>query len=91
MALGQNVCLDESSDEFGMGHVWSKTRSLGQTLEKVYVRSKGHIFSPIIMKLSQNFSLMKTRTSLKMGHVGKKKKKKTKSLGKILEKTLCTL
>ena len=34
-----------------MGHVRSKTRSLGQILEKPCVRSRGHIFSPIIMKL----------------------------------------
>ena len=37
-----------------MGHVGSKTRSLGQILEKANVRSKGHIFSPIIMKLGKN-------------------------------------
>ena len=33
-----------------MEHVWSKTRSLGQTLEKPSVCSIGHIFSTIIMK-----------------------------------------
>ena len=37
-----------------MGHVGSKTRSPGQILEKACVRSKGHIFSPINMKLGQN-------------------------------------
>ena len=42
---------------FKMGHVRSKTRSLGQILEKHCVRSRGHIFSPIIMKLSQNVCL----------------------------------
>ena len=40
-----------------MGHVGSKTRSLGQTLEKPGVCSRGHIFSPIITKLSQNVCL----------------------------------
>ena len=40
-----------------MGHVWSKTRSLGQILEKPCVRSGGHIFSPITMKLCQNVGL----------------------------------
>ena len=39
------------------GHVWSKTRSLGQMLEKPCVCSRGHIFNPIIMKLGQNFCL----------------------------------
>ena len=37
-----------------MGYVRSKTRSLGQSLEKPCVCSIDHIFSPIIMKLGQN-------------------------------------
>ena len=37
-----------------MGHVGSKTMSLGQILEKPCVHFRGYIFSPIIMKLSQN-------------------------------------
>ena len=40
-----------------MGHVRSKTKSLGQMLEKTYVCSRGHIFSLIIMKLGQNVCL----------------------------------
>ena len=40
-----------------MGHGGSKTRSQGQIFEKAYVRSRGHIFSPIIMKHGQNFCL----------------------------------
>ena len=40
-----------------MGHVGSKTRSLGQILEKPCVRCRGHIFSTIIMKLGQNICL----------------------------------
>ena len=67
-----------------MDHVGSKTRSLNQILEKPCVRSRGHNFSPIIMKLIvvRMFVLMKSWTSLKMGHV----RPKTRSLGKILEK-----
>ena len=42
-----------------MGHVWSKTSSLGQILEKPCVHSRGHIFSPIIMELGQNVCLDK--------------------------------
>ena len=42
-----------------MSHVEQKTRSLGQILEKPCVRSRGHIFSPIIMKLGQNVFLDK--------------------------------
>ena len=37
-----------------MGHVGSKTRSIGQILEKPCLRSVGHIFSLIIIKLCQN-------------------------------------
>ena len=40
-----------------MGHVRSETRSLGQILEKPCVRSRGHIFSLIVIKLGQNVSL----------------------------------
>ena len=51
-------------------------QKLGQILEKLL----GHIFIPI-MKLRM-FVLMKSETSLKMGHVGSK----TRSLDQILEK-----
>ena len=40
-----------------MGHVGPKTRSPGQMLEKPYLRSRGHIFSLIIMKLDQHVCL----------------------------------
>ena len=40
-----------------MGDVGSKIRSLGQILEKPCVRSRGHIFNPIIMKRCQNVCL----------------------------------
>ena len=36
------------------GHVGSETRSLAQILGKPCVRSRGHIFIPIIMKLGKN-------------------------------------
>ena len=49
--LGQNVCLDKILDELKMGQVGSKSRSLGQILEKPCVRFRGHIFTPIIIKL----------------------------------------
>ena len=52
--------LDKISDEFELGHVGSKTRSQGPMLEKPCVRSTGHAFSPIIMKLGQNFFTMKS-------------------------------
>ena len=59
MKLGQNVCLDEISDKFEKGHFGSKTRSLGQMLEKPCVHSRGHIFSLITMKLGQDVYLDK--------------------------------
>ena len=34
MKLGQNVCLDEISDEFEHGLCWIKTMSQGQILDK---------------------------------------------------------
>ena len=40
-----------------MGHVWSKTRSLGQILEKPCLCSSGHIFNLIVMKHGQNVFL----------------------------------
>ena len=40
-----------------MGHVRSKSRSLGQILEKPCVSPRGHIFSLIIIKRGQNVCL----------------------------------
>ena len=53
MKHGQNVFFIKSR----MGHVRSKTRSLGKILEKPCVCCRGHIFSPIIMKHCQNVCL----------------------------------
>ena len=57
MKLGQNTCLDEISDSSKMGYVGSKTRSPGQIVEKPCVRFRGHIFSPIVIKLDQHVCL----------------------------------
>ena len=40
-----------------MGHVRSKSRSLGQILEKPCVRSGSHIFSQVIIKPVQHARL----------------------------------
>ena len=37
-----------------LGHVGSKTRSLGQILEKRCVHQRGHSFKPKFMNLCQN-------------------------------------
>ena len=78
MKLGQNDCLLKISDEF---ENWSCQVKNCQILEKPCVHSRGHIFSPIIMKCRM-FVLIKARTTLKIDYVGSK----TKSLGQILEK-----
>ena len=37
-----------------MDHVWSKTRSEGQSIEKPCEHYKGHSFGPIFSKLDQD-------------------------------------
>ena len=50
-----------------MGHVGSKTKLLGQILEKPCVRFRGHIFSSSIMKLGQNVCLDKISDKFENG------------------------
>ena len=57
MKLGQNVFLDEISDLLENGSGQTKTRSVGHILAKPCVRSRGHIFSQIIVKLGQKVCL----------------------------------
>ena len=59
--------LMKSWTSWKMGLVGSKTRSLGQILEKPCVCSRGHIFSLIIMKHSQNVCLDEILDKLKDG------------------------
>mgnify|MGYP001562769297 CR=1 FL=1 len=40
-----------------MGGVGSKSRSLGQIVEKSCLRARGHIFGPIFLKLAQDVCL----------------------------------
>ena len=54
---GQNGFRDKVLDDSKMDNVGSKTRSLGQILEKHCVRSRGHISCPIIMKPGKNVFL----------------------------------
>ena len=67
MRLGQNFCLDEISDNLKIGHGGSQTMSLGQVLEKPCICSRGHIFSPIIVKLGQNVCLDEILDELESG------------------------
>ena len=65
-----------------IGCVGSKTRSLGQILEKPCVHSKGHIFRPIIMKRGQNVCL--DEISDKFGNGSCRVKKKESHDGPVL-------
>ena len=49
--------LMKSPTSLKMGHVSTKTWSVGQILEKPCVCFRGHIFSQIIVKLAQNVCL----------------------------------
>ena len=49
--------LIKAGTSLKMGHVRSKTSSLGQILEKPSVHSRGLIFSLILVKLGQNVCL----------------------------------
>ena len=70
-----------SRSNLKLGHVGSKTWSLGQILEKPCVHSKRHSLDPKVMKLCQIVNPHISRSNLKLGHVGSK----TRSLGQILE------
>ena len=72
----------KSQTSLKMGHVRSKTKSIGQISEKPYVHSRGHIFSPIIMKLGQNVCLDEISDRFENGSCWVK----TRSLVQILEK-----
>ena len=50
-----------------LGHVGSKTRSLGQILEKPYVYSREHSFHPLFMKLCQNINHHNIQVRFKAG------------------------
>ena len=50
-----------------MGHVGSKTRSLGQVLDKPCLLPRGQIFSLIVMKLGQNVCLDEISDELENG------------------------
>ena len=60
-----------------LGHVGSKTRSLGQILEKPFVHSRGHSFVLHVMTLVRMLIILMSRSSLKLGHVVSK----TRSVG----------
>ena len=50
------IIISRSSSK--LGHVGSKTRSLGQILEKPCLHSRGHRFDHKFMKLCQNVNYL---------------------------------
>ena len=62
-----------------MGHVGSKTMSLGQILAKPYVYSRDQIFGLILMKLGQRFCIDEVLYTFE------KVESKSRSLGQIIE------
>ena len=80
--FGRLLIIIISRSSLKLGHVGSKTRSLGQILEKLVYTLEG----TVSIQSSRNFIRMLiiiiSRSSLKLGYVGSK----TRSLGQILEK-----
>ena len=72
--------LIKSHRSLKLDHVGSKPRS--NLKKKTCVCYRGHLFSPIIMKLGQNVCLDKLSEDLENGSCGIKK---TTSLGQIVE------
>ena len=71
-----------SRSSWKLGHVGSKTKSLGQILEKTSVYSRGHRFDHKFINYVRMLIIIMSRSSLKLGHVGSK----TRLLGHFLEK-----
>ena len=51
------IVLTISRSSSNMDDVGSKTRSVGQIIEKPCEHSRGHSFGPIFIKLAQNYHL----------------------------------
>ena len=74
------IIISRSSSK--LGHVRSKTGSLGQILEKPCAHPRGHRSNHKFMKYVRMLIIIMSRSDLKLGHV----RSKTRSLGQILEK-----
>ena len=72
----------KSGSSSNTSHVGSKTRSVGQIIEKPCEHSRGHRFVQSSSNLLRMIILTISRSSLNMGHVGSK----TRSVGQIIEK-----
>ena len=70
MKVGQDVCLDDILDKVKKWVMWGQ--KLGQILEKPSVRSRGHIFSLILMKVGQDVCLDDISDKIENGSCGVK-------------------
>ena len=61
------IILTISQSSWNMGDAGSKTRSVGQIMEKPCEHSRGHIFGPIFIKLAQNDHLDNISVKLEYG------------------------
>ena len=66
------IILTISQLSSNMGDVGSKTRSVGQIMEKPCEHSRGHIFGPIFIKLAQNDHPDNISVKFKYGSCGVK-------------------
>ena len=64
--------LMKSGLGFYLGHLGSKTRSLGQIIEKPCVDNRGHSFHLIFMKFGQNVYLDEIWVGILFGSSGVK-------------------
>ena len=70
-----------------MGHVGTKTRSVGQIIKNPCENSRGHSFGPNIIKFAQNDHLDNISVMFKNGSC----QVKTRSVGQIIVNLLNTL
>ena len=78
------IILTISRSSSNMGHVGSKTRSVGQIIEKPCEHSRGHSFGPVIIKLAQNDYLDNISVKFEYGSCQVKNKVSRSNHGKTL-------
>ena len=82
--LLSTIVLMISQTSLIMGQMGSKSRSLGQFLEESCLHSRGHIFSPIFLKVGQNVCLDNISVKFDHGSIKVKHQVTRSNLRKIL-------
>jgi hypothetical protein len=67
------IVLMKSRTSSNLGHVGSKSRSLGQIIEKPCLHSRGHNIDSIFIKLAHNDCLDEVSVKFESGSCGVKK------------------